>query len=257
MIAPLNTVAGRAALLEQRGGLTVLRPPGPGPFPVVLQLHGCAGPQPFQKVYAQAAVNAGAAVVIVDSFRPRGMSRLDGSLFVCTGATLRGAQRAGDLFGVLHWLERQPWADPRRIAAAGWSHGGWTIMDAMALGPAAPRATGLIDADPAILRRLKATFLVYPYAAFPSLTSSRGWGAARPGVFALLCGRDQVVGVKHPQQALERLSRDGLTVDTLLFPDATHAFDDDDANDPRTRYRVDLREQAVRYYVGALRKAFG
>lgn len=256
MIPPSNTVAGRAALLDQRGGLTVLRPPGPGPFPVVLQLHGCAGAQPFQKVYAQAAVKAGAAVVVVDSFRPRGMSRLDGSLLVCTGATLRGAQRAGDLFGVLRWLEHQPWADGGRVTAAGWSHGGWTIMDAMALGPAAARATGLIDADPAALRRLRATFLVYPYAAFPSLTSARGWGGARPKVFAVLGGRDQVVGVRHPQRALDRLSRDGLAVDTLLFPDATHAFDDDDANDPRTRFRADLREEAVRYYVGALHKAF-
>jgi len=248
------TVAGRAALLEQ-GGLTVMRPPGPGTFPVVLQLHGCAGAQPFQTVYAQAAVKAGAAVVIVDSFKPRRMSRLDGSLLVCTGTVLRGAQRAGDLFAVLNWLERQPWADSGRVAAAGWSHGGWTIMDALALGGSAPRATGLTDADPAMLHRLKAAFLVYPYAAFPSLTSSRGWGGARPKVFAVLGGRDQVVGVRHPQRSLERLKRDGLEVDTLLFPDATHAFDDDDANDPRTRYRPDLRDAAVRYYVQALRKA--
>jgi dienelactone hydrolase len=44
-------------------------------------------------------------------------------------------------------------------------------------------------------------------------------------------------------------------VDVLTFPDATHAFDDDDANDPRTRYRADLRATAEQYYVRALRTA--
>ena len=41
-------------------------------------------------------VKAGVAAVIIDSFKPRGMSRLDGHLFVCSGAMLRGSQRAAD-----------------------------------------------------------------------------------------------------------------------------------------------------------------
>lgn len=253
MTAQTLTVAAHAERMAS--GYTVLKPFGPGPFPVALQLHGCAGSQPFQKVYAEAAVKAGVAVVIVDSFKPRRMSRLDGSLWVCTGTTLRGAQRAGDLYAVLHWLKAQAWADHTRVMAAGWSHGGWTIMDAMAQGDGAARMTGLSDAAPEMLKGLRGTFLVYPYAAFPSLTSSKGW-SARPRVFAVLGGKDAIVGVRYPQAALDRLKRDGLQVDTLLFPDATHAFDDDDANDPRTKYRADLREQAAGYYVKALRAAF-
>lgn len=253
MTAKPSTVAGHAERMTT--GYTVLKPFGFGPFPVVLQMHGCAGSQPFQKHYAQAAVNAGAAVVIVDSFRPRNMSRLDGSLFVCSGATLRGSQRAADLYAVLHWLKGQSWADASRVMAAGWSHGGWTVMDALAQGDAAARMTGLSDAHPEMLKGLRGAFLVYPYAAFPSLTSARGWSGVRPKVFAILGGKDQVVGVRYPQKSLDRLKRDGLDVDVLTFPDATHAFDDDDANDPRTQYRADLREQAAGYYVKALRTA--
>ncbi|MFZ4606693.1 MAG: dienelactone hydrolase family protein [Caulobacter sp.] len=199
-------------------------------------------------------MKAGVAVVIVDSLRPRNMSRLDGSLLVCTGTTLRGAQRAGDLYAMLDWLKRQPWADANRVMAAGWSHGGWTIMDAFAQGDGAARMTGLVDADPALLKAVKGTFLVYPYASFPSLTSARSW-SAKPKVFAVLGGRDQVVGTAGPLKALNRLRADGLPVDVLTFPDATHAFDDDDANDPRTRYRPDLRATAEGYYVKALRSA--
>ena len=115
--------------------------------------------------------------------------------------------------------------------------------------------TGLRDAHPDLLKGVRGTFLVYPYAAYPSLTSNRGWNGLKPKVFAVLGGRDLVTGVKHPQRSLDRLRRDGLDVDVLLFPDATHAFDDDDANDPRTKYRADLSEQARGYYVAALRKA--
>lgn len=254
MIAQPSTLAARADMLAR--GVRVLKPAGPGPFPVALQMHGCAGSQPFQNSYAEAAVKAGAAVVIVDSFKPRGMSRLDGSLFVCTGTVLRGAQRAGDLYAMLHWLKSQPWADASRVMAAGWSHGGWTIMDGFAQGDGAARMTGLSDADPALLKTVKGAFLVYPYASFPSLTSARGWQGQRPKVFAVLGGKDQVVGTGGPMKALNRLKADGLQVDVLTFPDATHAFDDDDANDPRTRYRPDLRTTAEQYYVRALRSAF-
>jgi dienelactone hydrolase len=254
MIAQPSTLAARAELLA--GGLRVLKPAGPGPFPVALQLHGCAGSQPFQNSYAEAAMKAGAAVVIVDSFKPRGMSRLDGSLFVCTGTVLRGSQRAGDLYAVLHWLKGQAWADAGRVTAAGWSHGGWTIMDAFAQGEGAARMTGLVDADHAALRAVKGVFLVYPYASFPSLTSARGWQGARPKVFAVLGGKDAVVGVNGPMKALNRLKADGLQIDVLTFSDATHAFDDDEANDPRTRYRPDLRATAEQYYVAALKAAF-
>ncbi|HYG25782.1 MAG TPA: CocE/NonD family hydrolase, partial [Caulobacteraceae bacterium] len=185
--------------------LRVFKPAGRGPFPTVVQFHGCGGLQPLQERYARAAAAAGVAAVVVDSFKPRGMTRLDGHLFVCTGARLRGSQRAADVHALIAWLDRQDWADNKRIAAAGWSHGGWTIMDALAQRGDAARMTGLTDADVRTLERLRAVFLVYPYASFPSLTSQRGWGKARPKVSAVLGGRDMVVGVRGPQRSLARV----------------------------------------------------
>jgi dienelactone hydrolase len=230
----------------------VFKPSGPGPFPVVLILHGCGGKTPFLETYARVAVEAGWAAVVVDSLKPRGMSTLDGKLFVCTGVALQGLKRAADIFGMLAWLERQPWADARRVFLAGWSHGGWSIMDGYAIGVNAARATGITDADPLKLRtQVKGALLVYPYAAYPSLTSSRGWGQG-PRVFSVLGGKDQVVGWKYPQKALERLKRDGLAVDTVFYSDATHAFDDDRANDPRAKYRPDLFGQTQSYLSHAL-----
>ena len=231
----------------------VFKPSGSGPFPVALILHGCGGKTPFLEDYAQVAVEAGYAAVVVDSLKPRGMSTLDAKLFVCTGVALQGLKRSGDIFALLTWLEGQPWADPNSVFLAGWSHGAWSIMDGYAIGPNAARATGVLDADPAKLRtRVKGTLLVYPYAAYPSLTSSRGWGSSGPQVWSVVGGRDQVVGSKPPLKALDRLKRDGLSVDTVLYPDATHAFDDDRANDPRAKYRPDLFSETRDYFAKAL-----
>ena len=239
----------------------VFKPSGPGPFPVALILHGCGGKTPFLEDYAKVAVQAGYAAVVVDSLKPRGMSTLDAKLFVCTGTMLQGLKRSGDIFAMLTWLESQSWADHERIFLAGWSHGSWSIMDGYAIGVNAARATGIVDADPQKLRtRVKGALLVYPYAAYPSLTSSRGWGVqgfGGPKVFSVIGGKDQVVGWKYPRHALDRLTRDGLAVDTVFYPDATHAFDDDRANDPRAKYRPDLFSQTQGYFAQALGVARG
>jgi dienelactone hydrolase len=71
-------------------------------------------------------------------------------------------------------------------------------------------------------------------------------------VFSVVGGKDQVVGWKYPKTALDRLQRDGLAVDTLFHADATHAFDDDRANDPRAKYRPDLFSQTQGYFTKAL-----
>jgi dienelactone hydrolase len=59
--------------------------------------------------------------------------------------------------------------------------------------------------------------------------------------------------VRAPDRALRRLAADGLEVRRLTLPDATHCFDDENASDPRTRYRPDLAAEARTFYVGALK----
>ena len=223
--------------------LEVLRPEGlqpetEGPVPTVLLLHGCGGVQPMIRRYARAVQAAGAAAVIIDSFEHRAIGRIAAQLTVCTGLQLRGRERAGDLAQTLDWLGRQPWVDPARIVAAGWSHGGWTIMDALAL-------AGNDPVRAAALARLAGVLLVYPYCGPPALSSSHGWGALAPPVTAVVCGRDQVVGSRAPLRALARLTADGVPVTTHLLEDATHSFDDDEASDPRTVYRADLEAEVA------------
>ena len=222
----------------------ILLPAGPGPFPVVVQMHGCGGVQPMQRRYAKAAVETGVAVVILDSLTPRRIGRREAQLTVCSGLRLRGAERADDLRVALDCVRAQPWANPERIAAAGWSHGAWSIMEALAAG----------DANAGI-EALKLVVLVYPYAGPLARTASQGWGRNRPAVLACIGGRDAVVGSLAPRRAIRRLEDDGLDVGLIDFPDATHCFDDDQASDPRTVHRPDLAALMRERYAGALRRS--
>jgi dienelactone hydrolase len=226
------------------------RAPGGGRTPVVIQMHGCGGVQPMQAHYAERAQRLGVSVMVLDSLAPRGIGRRRAQATVCTGLRLRGAERARDLLAALQWLEAQSWVDASRIAAAGWSHGAWAIMEALAE-PALP---------PASRRRvsaLKAVFLVYPYAGPLSRTAKLGWGKNRPDVYACLAGRDAVVGQAGPRRALARLAADRLKVQTLELPTGTHAFDDEGAEDPRSRYDRALTLMCEDFYVRCLSGSLG
>jgi dienelactone hydrolase len=221
----------------------VLLPAGAGPFPVVVQMHGCGGVQPMQRRYAEAAVKAGIAVVILDSLKPRGIGRREAQLTVCSGLRLRGAERAQDLRIALDWIAAQPWADPGRLAVAGWSHGAWAAMEALAAGD-----------GHAGVAALKLAVLLYPYAGPLARTAAQGWGVNRPAVLACVGGRDAVVGRLAPLRAIARLKDDGLDVELVELADATHCFDDDQASDPRTVHRPDLEALMRERYAAALRR---
>lgn len=234
-----DTMAERIAMLQPAMSLSLPDSVqfGSGPFPVVVMLHGCGGRQAFIGTYAQILNRAGVATVIVDSFKPRGINMLMAYGTVCTGLQMWGRQRAGDLYAMMAWLRTQSWAEPNKIYAAGWSHGGWTIIDALALrsGPEMRRATGLSDLPDEPLAGLAGCFLAYPYAGRASFAGRRAWRIA-PRTIAIIGGRDYIVGADVPRAAMERLRAGGAPVDIEFFPTATHAFDVPEALDARIRF---------------------
>jgi dienelactone hydrolase len=226
-------------------GYEVHRPPGSGPYPVLIQLHGCGGKKPFQGDWAQVAKAAGWAAVVVDSFRHRGIGSLQAYATVCTGLQLWGRERAGDLFAAMRWVRGQSWADPDCIVAAGWSHGGWTVLDAMALAPgadaeAATRLSGLPE-EP--LAGLAGAFLVYPFAGPVSVARQRGLRVdAAP--FAIAGTNDSIVGGRSLARALQAMPTRGQPIAVEVFEGATHAFDEPGAKDVRVRHDPALTRRA-------------
>lgn len=226
-------------------GFTIVTPDGDGPFPVVVQLHGCGGVKAPQARWAEVARKAGWAVVIVDSYRHRNITQLEAYAMVCTGLKLWGRERAGDLFATMAWLRTQDWADASRVVAAGWSHGGWTALDAMALKPGddAALSTKLDDLPDEPLAGLVGAFVIYPFVGPGSLARTRGLRVGVP-TQALVGTHDAIVGGRVVGRTLEKMKTPGAKVDVVVLEGATHAFDEIEAKDIRVRYDPELTAQA-------------
>ena len=234
-------------------GSQLYMPEGEGPFPVVLQFHGCGGMKNLQARWAETARGAGWAVLVVDSYGHRRIDRFGAYATVCTGLQLWGRERAGDLYAMLEWTRTQGWADPSRIAAAGWSHGGWTVLDAMALQPGAEaekvtRLSGLRD-EP--LEGLVGAFILYPWQGFGALAPSRGLRFDAP-VQAIVGTGDSVVGGRYVARTLSAMKTPRLPINVEVFDGATHAFDEIEAQDWRVKYSPELTVRAHGMYTDFL-----
>lgn len=238
-----ETLAQRIDALSAH--FTIVRPDGPGPFATVVLLHGCGGRKPLMDRWADVVKQSGCAAIIVDSYAHRRISRVEAYATVCMGLRLWGRERAGDLYATLAYARAQDWCDANRIVAAGWSHGAWTIMDALTLtsGGEMARATGLADLPAEPLDGVVATFLAYPYAGRASLAGRRAW-RMHPNTCAIACGRDDIVGRQEPRRMLNGLKAKGESIDVHWFETATHAFDEAEAHDGRVRYDAALTARA-------------
>lgn len=113
----------------------LLKPETAGPGPTVLLLHGCSGPLTSkgqiasrERAWMNLFVSKGWAVLLLDSFNPRGFAS------ICTnGARPLTAEkdRPYDAYGALAWLRAQDFVDKDRVAIMGWSHGAMTTLAAI------------------------------------------------------------------------------------------------------------------------------
>src|SRR5262245_28151151 len=99
--------------------LQLYLPPGDGPFPAVLVLHGCGGILDNHRSWATRLVSWGYAAVIVDSFRPRNIRR------ICERVDLFPTPVRGlDAHNAAIYLRTLPNIQADRIGIVGFSNGG-------------------------------------------------------------------------------------------------------------------------------------
>ena len=191
---------------------------------MVLMFHGCGGLGVHLDHYASAATAQGVRVAIVDSFAPRGWSDRFAKTLVCTGTIFRGAERAGDVLAATHGAVAELDADPDALMLAGWSHGGWSIMDLMTMPLQQPGEAGLIDPSPATLQGVRGLFLAYPYGGLTALSRERDW-VRRPRTLAVLAEKDRVTHPRDAQRIYDRMAAAGCELEVWRAL-GRHAFDE-------------------------------
>jgi len=183
--------------------------------PAIVLLHGCSGAwtrsgEMNGRFAAMAALlrGEGYAVLVVDSFAPRGLRE------ICTIAyrdrPVKQRQRSLDAFGALAYLAARADVDAQRIGLIGWSHGGSTTLAVLA-------------ENDVRSPRFAAALAFYPGC---SASARRGADYAPRTPLAILIGSaDDWTPEEKCRALVDGLARRGITLDYHVFPGAHHAFD--------------------------------
>ena len=217
-------------------------PPGAGPHPAIVMLHGRAGPYSSNVSAGCTLVAPGSAspcnaatlsrrhamwgaywaehgyvALLVDSFGPRGRAHGYGRFShddPDRDAVNERTVRPLDAEGALAWLAARPDVLPGRVMLQGWSNGASTALNTMER-QAGGGATGKTV-------RFRAALVFYPGCG-PKALVSEHVGVDAP-VWAFLGSADEEVSPVVCEKVLRAAT--GGPVDVTVYPDATHDFDD-------------------------------
>jgi dienelactone hydrolase len=208
----------------------VMTPDGDGPFPTGLLYSGCDGPKDNVVRWGEMLNANGWAAIIVDSHTPRGFSDYEVWRLVCAGQLFMGSERAGDVLVSIADARRMRFVDPERMVLIGSSHGGWAVMDLLALDPPRRLPTNLAEApagaaDP--LAGVVGAILLYPYCGQANRARRHPWRRPVQTLF-VLSADDTVTPSGLCRDIAEALSAGGVPVETVMFTGVTHGFDQQD-----------------------------
>lgn len=187
------------------------RPAGVAKVPAVVGLHGCGGlftPQgsltPREIDWVDRLTGYGYAVLLVDSFNPRGFRGV--CRLKAYERQVRPFDRARDAAAAVGWLAANPAIDRDRIALIGWSHGGSTALWS------ADRRLNFEPTD------IKAAIAFYPGCR--SQAESQKW-APRVPLTILIGEADDWT----PPETCKTLAAKHPAIRLVTYPGAVHAFD--------------------------------
>ena len=189
------------------------RPEGPGPFPAVVLLHGCAGISESNHEWSRWFRDQGYVAMLVDSWSPRGVPKTcDPKL-----PDIPNTERFDDAVGALRLLHTRPYVDREHVGVIGWSNGG-VFAVALVNGPSIERARrrGVVLPEPGF----RASVGFYPGGCY-SLVNEL---VTRP-LLVLLGDADDWTTPGPCVEMVEAMRRRGADARIVLYPQAYHYFD--------------------------------
>jgi dienelactone hydrolase len=173
-----------------------------GPYPAVVELHGCGGVSSHSAQIADRLGSWGYVALTVNSLSPRGIvGQCGGGLF---------EDQAIDAYAALRYLSQLDFVDPARVAVLGQSMGGSAVLYAV------DRALVAQYFD----QRFRAAIAYYP-----------GYGCGFPAAsmtaptLILIREADDWTLAEPCRERVARARPDGAPITLTIYPGAYHAFD--------------------------------
>lgn len=212
----------------------------PGPSPAVVLLHSCNGNwKRLDERWGKRVASWGYVTLTVDSFGPRGLKN------TCSGGA--PVDLAFDAYRALNYLVQQPFVDPGRVAALGFSQGGWLALTSVERG-----AVERISPN-----KFRAAVAFYPPCrgfkdnmTVPTLVLIGELDDWTPAVECrnMVDGRDD--------WGISRHKGDGEPIKLVVYPGAYHAFDASSLERPVEYFghHLEFNQAATDRSIGAVRE---
>ena len=230
----------------------VFEPQGPGPHPAVIMLHGRAGPYSSlakgeysaetlskrHKEWGEFWAARNYVALLVDSFGPRGYPAgfTKGSYDERPPEVSEQTVRPLDAYGALLYLRKQPGILKDRIGVQGWSNGGMTVLVTMSdQSPGLPLPSG----EPGF----RAAIAEYPGCGMDAI---KGAYRAYAPILLMIAGDDEEVSPKRCEEFAKRAKSDGNDLKVIVYPGASHNFDDPSKSKQSIPANHDATEDAMR-----------
>lgn len=187
----------------------LLLPPGSGPFPAMVVVHGSGGVNKDQKKHYATALNAaGVAAFFPDSFGPRGVTRT-----VEDQSAVTARDMIGDAYGALKALAKDARIKADRIGVMGFSKGGTVAMQS-----AIERVRGRhMDGD----EKFAVHVAFYPGCG-NQFREPRTTG--RP-LLVMVGAKDTYTGPENCVAYADAIKKAGSDVRLIVYPEAEHGWD--------------------------------
>jgi dienelactone hydrolase len=182
---------------------------GAGPSPAVVLLHSCNGDwRRLDRGWGLRIASWGYVTLTVDSFGPRGIKNSCGG-----GAPV---DMAFDAYRALNFLVQQPFVDSARVAALGFSQGGWLALTSVERG---------------IVEQISPNKFRAAIAFYPPCLGFKG-NMTVPTLILIgerddwtLAGECRNMVDGRDDWGISRRKGEGVPVRLVVYPDAFHAFD--------------------------------
>ena len=192
--------------------------------PGVLIVPGCAGTHEFHHEWATFLQEHGFAVLIIDSFAARDVIEPQDLEGVCEGEHTWGFERAGDILVSLDEMRSSPQVDAESLNLMGWSHGGWSVIDAVLLASASKTPPFLTELPSSGMQGVKNVVALYPYCDFGSFVNELPWPTEGIRGWVVLASNDQNIEPQPCYDAIAKQLEQQALLDQHIL-DVDHWFD--------------------------------